>query len=260
MGDMTVTCDQTTHTSLASAPFYEASYAYQSYYGSRSHRLGLFDSPEAAFACLSEEAHLSDGEIHEVQYTFGFGRAGERSINEGRRIIYGERLNPDTNAIERGWLNLHDVDRDPDYLRLLELRETFAPFLVWRERFENVPTAHAIDDPPMFECWEARGERDPENGIGGSQSLGRFDSIEQAIEQVQHRGLGGEHGFVVHSRVYDNQAAGPEALKEHRVTVWGKRKNFTGPGYEYGFCDYRDYYELDLWHEFTRLSARFSGK
>lgn len=240
-------------------PIFEAVYSYQSFYGIRTRRLGLFDNPESALSCLAEESHLSDGEIYAVEYTFGLGQAGARAINESKRMIYGERLSLDGQTLERGWLDLREVNGDPDYLRMLELREAFAPFLMWRERFEassEQQRAQWTGIPTVVRYYDARGERDPINGVGGSQSFGRFDSVEQAIEMVQGKGIGGTHGHVVLTEVFDLSS---DSLQEVRKTIWGSRKNLMGPGYEYGYCDYRDYYEREEWLEFIKLSARYAN-
>lgn len=240
-------------------PIFEASYSYQSYFGVRQHRLGLFDNPDSAYECLVAEDHVDDGEIHQISYTYGAGSSGSRMVFEQRTALYGPRVNPTTDETEQGWLDLRDHNIEPEYMRLLQLREQFSRFLMWRERHERQKSYHASRLPsltPVLRFYEARGEVDPATGLGGSKSYGGFETPEQAIEAAQGKGLGGSHGFVVMVELFD----GGHEMFERRTGLWGQRKRLDGPGYEYGYSDYRDFYDRDDWAEFLTLSERFAGR
>ncbi|MFS0885087.1 hypothetical protein [Aeromicrobium sp. 179-A 4D2 NHS] len=240
-------------------PIFEASYPYQSYFGTRYHRLGLFDNPDLAYQCLLEEGHRTDGEIHAIAYVFGAGSSGSRMVFEQKDKVYGARVNPTTDETDHGWLDLRDVSADPDYLRLLQLRDQFSKFLMWRQHHERQKSYHASRMPsiePFARFYEARGEADPVEGRGGSKSYGGFETPEQAIAAAQGTGLGGCPGFVVMVELIEHRG---EVL-EARTGLWGQRKRLDGPGYEFGYSDYRDFYDRDDWREFTTLSEQFAGR
>lgn len=240
-------------------PIFEAAYPYQSYFGTRHHRLGLFDNADSAYQCLLEEGHRTDGEIHKIEYVHGAGSSGSRMVFEQRQKVYGGRINPVTEVNDHGWLDLRDVTADPDYLRLLQLREQFSKFLMWRQHHERQKTYHAAvhpDLPAVVRFYDARGEVDPVQGLGGSKSFGRFETPDAAIAAADGKGLGGCPGFVVMVELIEHR----HEVLERRTGLWGQRKRLDGPGYEFGYSDYRDFYDRDDWREFTALSERFAGR
>lgn len=250
--------NETGATNALGDPIFEAAYPYESFAGVRQQRLGLFDNPDSAYQCLSDEDHLEDGEIHQIDYVYGIGPAGSRAVIERRKQIFGERPDSDTGATERGWLDRRDEYVDPDHLRFLELKEMFAPFIMWRQRYErnhSATRAQVHGRAHLTVHWfEARGEVNPHTGVGGTTIIGRFETPEQAIDAVQGKGLAGGPGFVVMVELFDT---GFE-LCERRTGVWGLRRRLDSPGYEFGYSDYRDYYTRADWLEFVTLAEKYT--